>query len=241
MLRPGFNVRSAAGPCLKEIAAMAADVDRRGWAEANAGNFSIRLAPVSGATTLLMKRAGARMRDIARSPLAGLCLVVIGPDGRAARVHPAGAVPTSELPAHLAAHAAAGRRGARAVLHVHPTATIALSLLISRPSGLVGMLERMHSEGPASIRDRVAVAGFAAPSSARLARATASGLRRASAVIWPLHGVIATGPDLAAALDLVQIIDKAATIALLAGARRATAGLTPTQMRRVLRAAAPDR
>jgi ribulose-5-phosphate 4-epimerase/fuculose-1-phosphate aldolase len=77
---------------------------------------------------------------------------------------------------------------------------------------------------------RVAAIRFQPPGSEALAKATAAALRTSSGVIWPLHGMVATGPDPAAALDLVEVVDKAATIALALGEHRMmTSGLTFAQ------------
>jgi rhamnulose-1-phosphate aldolase len=244
MLGPMRSTLSrVAGPYVEEIAAVAAEVARRGWAEANAGNLSVRVeAPeFTGAQTrlpsarralagrsLLVKRAGARMRDIARNPIAGLCLVRFAADGLSYRVLPADAEPSTELPSHLAVHDALIRHRPRdtAVLHTHPTATIAVSLLQS-PRELVALLARMHSEGPLFIHGRVAAISFQPPGTEELAKATAAALRNASGVIWPCHGMVATGPGFAAALDIIEVVDKAAAVALSLGERKMlSAGLT---------------
>jgi hypothetical protein len=116
----------------------AAALDRHGWAEAGAGNLSLRLdapllagpryrlpmaAPYLCRTALLIKQGGAWMRDIARTPTEGLCLVQIDDRGESCTVRPANARPTSELASHVAAHnrLAACRPQDRAVLHTHPT------------------------------------------------------------------------------------------------------------------------
>ena len=196
--------------------------------------------PKLAGSTLLVKRAGARMRDLARDPASHLCLVRLDDRGRAYSVAPADAIPSSELAAHLAVHDLLVRRRPldRAVLHTHPTALVALSLLLPDPRGLVALLARMHSEGPLLIHGRVAAIPFCPPGSDGLARATARALGTTSGVIWPLHGMVACGPSLADALDLVEVADKTAEIALHLGERRVmNAGLSFAQEMAVREAA----
>ncbi|MGD0485303.1 MAG: class II aldolase/adducin family protein, partial [Gemmatimonadales bacterium] len=128
---------------------------QKGWAEANAGNLSFDVtdilpaSPAAGGGAavplgaaylelagrrILVTAAGTRMRDLAREPDAGCGILQCTGDGAgyhvAWRGDPAAPfTPTSELPSHLAIHAALRRRGAphRAVVHTHPTELLALS------------------------------------------------------------------------------------------------------------------
>ncbi len=222
-------------PWRDDFASVAAELHRRNWAEANAGNLSIRLLTRGPGSLLLVKRAGARMRDIARNPDQGICLVQLDRQGRVCMVRPPDAMPTSELAAHLAVHRVLARHRPkdRAVLHTHPTALVALSLLVRPRKALVALLARMHSEGPVLIQGRLTAAPLYPPGSASLARATAAAVSHSSAVIWPGHGLVSVGPTLNSALDLVELVDKAATVALLLGRRIGTAGLSAAEVRAI--------
>ncbi|OYD16539.1 hypothetical protein CH330_02595 [candidate division WOR-3 bacterium JGI_Cruoil_03_51_56] len=220
-----------ATPYLAEIAAVAEELDRKGWAEANAGNLSFRLNdiplfpgketrlsdsfPQFSQTSLLITAAGVRMRDLARNPLSGLCLVRFNNDGTAFRTL-GNPVPTSELPAHIAAHSTLMRKQPchPALVHTHPTALIALTLLQPEPESLLSLLGRSHSE-MALFRDKLTMLPFLEPGSENLAKTTGKALEKYSGIIWPRHGMVASGTDFNAALDLIQICDKAAEIALL--------------------------
>lgn len=244
-------IRDLARPWLAAIADTAGTLTERGWAEANAGNLSVRVPAPARAPgdpfalpvtvralaghCLLIKRAGVRMRDLARRPSDGLCAVTVGPGGSARLI---GDSPSSELAAHLAAHAALVRfRPAdRVLLHTHPTNLAALSLLVGHRA-LPGLLARIHTEAPVLLQGRLTALPFAPPGSARLARATARALVQFPAVVWPAHGIAATGLDFDSTLDLVELADKCAHIALLAGARPSNRiGLTPRQRRAIRRA-----
>jgi len=240
-----------AKPWLSAIADTARELAARGWAEANAGNLSLRIAAPSGTRgrpirlpvpveplagqCLLIKRAGVRMRDLARYPSDGLCAVAVGREGTTWLI---GDSPSSELAAHLASHAvlACSRPADRVFLHTHPTNLAALSLCIAHRS-LPALLVRMHTEAPVLLQDLIAALPFYPPGSLALARATARALRRFRAVVWAGHGLAASAPDLASALDLVELAEKCAAIALLAGARAANrVGLSPAQRRAIRRA-----
>ena len=233
-------LKRAAAPFLNEISAVAAELVRHGWAEANAGNLSLRVpSTMPGSHALLVKRARARMRDIARRPLDCLCLVHVDDKSRLLGVVPGTARPSTELRAHLAVHRVLmeHRPADRAVLHTHPTATITLSMLVADGRKLVSLLARMHSEGPLAIAGRLTALRFAVPGSTELARTTAVAVARTPGVIWPMHGMIATGPNLSSVLDLIEVTDKAATIALGLGVRRMfSTGLTRAQEQAVRRA-----
>jgi rhamnulose-1-phosphate aldolase len=72
----------------------------------------------------------------------------------------------------------------------------------------------MHIEAPSLLGSRLTAIPFQPAGSAALAHSTAKALGHFSAVIWPRHGMVATGPDLSSALDLMETTDKMASIAL---------------------------
>ncbi len=234
----------------KTISATAGFLASHGWAEANAGNLSIRLklpnkltgrplllplsVPELIGCSLLIKCAGARMRDLARQPSRNLCLVSIKTAESALVV---GGRPSSELTAHLAAHSVLiqHRPTERVFLHTHPTAIIALSLRSSNHQ-LPALLERMHTEAPLFLPDNLTALPFYPPGSLALGKATASALVRFRAVIWYGHGIVVSATDLPAAVDMVEVAEKCAYIALLSGgAGNGRVGLTASQCRKIRR------
>jgi len=238
-----MNTRMSAAPLGKavlpyadDIAMVANELARRGWAEANAGNISIRLGegPILGA--LLVKRANVRMRDLARDLSEGLCLLRFEAGDRSYSVLPAGAKPSSELPAHVAAHdmLARFRQDDRVVVHTHPTALISLTHTYPNPKQLIRVLLSTSTEAPVLLQDRLTVIPFLPPGSSSLGRTTASALEQFSAVIWPGHGIVAVGTTAVRALDLIELAEKAAQIALNIGSN---AGLSPAQQKSCRKAA----
>ncbi|MBN2465271.1 class II aldolase/adducin family protein [candidate division WOR-3 bacterium] len=234
-----MSARSSAGelekavrPHADDIAIVASQFAQRGWAEGNAGNISVRLGAWPAVNTLLVKRANVRMRDLAHSPAAGLCVLRFGAGDRSYSVVPKGAKPSSELPTHVAVHDALARlrHHDRVVVHTHPTALITLTHLLPNPKQLVSRLLGAHTEGPLLLKDRLTAIRFLPPGSMALGRATAYAIEHTSAVIWPMHGIVAVGPTAVAALDLIELADKAAQIVLNLGSH---AGLSPAQQKTI--------
>jgi len=222
-------------PHAADIAIVAAELSRRGWAEANAGNISVRLGAGPVLSALLVKRANIRMRDLARDPAGGVCLLRFGAGDRSYSVLPGGAKPSSELPTHVAVHdmLARFRPRDRVVVHTHPTALISLTHRLPNPRQLLRFLLSMHTEAPVLLQDRLTAIQFLTPGSSALGLATASALEQFSAVIWPGHGVVAVGLNAASALDLIELTEKAAQIALNVGSRT---GLSPVQQKSIRKA-----
>ena len=83
-----------------------------------------------------------RMRDLARDPTEGLCLLRFGAGDRSYSVVPKGAQPSSELPTHVAVHdmLARIRHHYRVVVHTHPTALISLTHRYPNQNGLIRLL-----------------------------------------------------------------------------------------------------
>jgi len=225
----------AAGPYIEDMALVAAELSRRGWAEANAGNISVRLGSGPILNSLLVKQANVRMRDLARNPVEGLCLLTFGAGDRSYTILPRDAKPSSELPTHVAVHdmLARFRHHERVVVHTHPTALISLTLKLPNPRELVRALLGSHTEAPLLLQDRLSVIRFLTPGSSSLGNASAGALERSSAVVWPGHGIVAVGRTAASALDLIELAEKAAQIALNILPRP---GLSPAQQKSIRKA-----
>jgi rhamnulose-1-phosphate aldolase len=238
----------------REICPLARLLAKRGWAEGNGGNLSIRLndsfdprseevpldfpRPELEGCSLLMTLAGSRMRDLAENPLDNLCLVRITDHGQAYAVEKKHGKVTSEFPSHLAVHAVLvkERPDHRVLLHTHPTFLIALTHIVNEDSELIDTLIRMFPEAALLLHKNLAVLDYMLPGSEELGRATADAVRGASGVIWRGHGMLAVGKGPASALDLVEVADKAARVALLLGDKRMESGLSADQLRDICQA-----
>ena len=144
---------------MNDIAEIAQYLWNRGWAERNAGNFSIDVTgffndkelehfslypffplniayPSLAHKLLLISGTGTRMRDVAKNPSECICYVYINDSGSA--FHIIGSTPedntvkpTSELATHLAIQQmlVLGNSSEKVVLHAHVTELIALTHL----------------------------------------------------------------------------------------------------------------
>jgi rhamnulose-1-phosphate aldolase len=230
---------------LSDLAATAALLWERGWAEGNAGNLSCDvtdLVPESAATSsatpvlpgaafgelagrrLLVTAAGSRMRDLAREPDLGCGILQMSDSGAGFVVAwrgTAGAAfaPTSELPSHLAIHAALRRRRSAhlAVVHSHPTELLALSHdpRLADEARLARTLWTMHPEVVVAVPAGVALVPCAMPGTAAQGAAAGAAMERHDVALWAKHGAVAVGVDFAGAFDLLDTVNKAARMLLL--------------------------
>ncbi len=236
----------------KQITELARILAERGWAEGNGGNFSIRLdktCPISAKDTspldlpesfpslsscsFLVKTRGSRMRDVASDPIANVSLVTVSEDGSSYLHQSEKGLPTTELASHIAAHAVfvESRPSITTLLHTHPTNVLALSHLLDTGIDLASALPRMFPEAALLLKDNLVQLPYITPGSRELADATKDSLLKVNAVIWSGHGMAAAGTDLASALDLIEVADKAAKIALLLGQGLQNPGLTDEQLK----------
>jgi rhamnulose-1-phosphate aldolase len=235
---------------LSEVARAAARVDANGWAEGAAGNLSIDLTgllvgghsahevplesafPGLAGRRLLLTASGARMRDLSRDPERGVGVVQVAADGRRLA-----AVwtrdrrqfrPTSELTVHLAIQGAMRRRGlpTTTVLHVHADALVALTHhpKLGTSEDVTDTLAGMLTEVTTLLPEGIGVLPYLAPGSLEQAVATAAACEHHRLVLWPRHGVVATGSTLAECLDLLEAAEKAARMWLTCS----TGGFGPT-------------
>ena len=142
-----------------QIAAIAQILWDRGWAERNAGNFSINITgffnpaeldrlsfypfhplakryPELARTVFLISGTGTRMRDMANNPFESVCCVFVSESGSSYHLiddnsDPSSAKPTSELVTHLAIQQQLIQKKSleKVVLHAHVTELIALTQL----------------------------------------------------------------------------------------------------------------
>lgn len=224
---------------LTEIIRIAQAVSDQGWAEANAGNISVRLdekqladrhkladvgpkqtlevpVPTLDGAYFLVTAAGCHLRNIPVDP-AGTCGVVrITDGGHAYQVlwgFQSGGRPTSEFFAHLLSHAVRKPHGERALIHSHPTTLMGLchTRQLSTQS-LTRLLWSMHPEGVCLFPDGIAYTPFMVAGTLPLANATCAAFEESGMVLWDFHGVFSSGRDLDHAYGKVQAAEKAAKI-----------------------------
>jgi L-fuculose-phosphate aldolase len=178
-----------------QIVAAGHRLGARGLISAGEGNLSIRLDVDRVAIT----PRGRRKDELAERDVV---VMAIG-DPRAAGSSAAGLESSSDLAIHLAAFAA--RPDVAAVAHAHLPAAMALTLAgeIPDPAAL---------PETALFIPRLPYLSFGKPGSddlaARIAEAlTAEPAPYADAVLLERHGAVAVGPDLATAIDRLELVE----------------------------------
>jgi rhamnulose-1-phosphate aldolase len=205
-----------------EIKEIALFLQSKGWAERNAGNFSYRIDH----ETILISCSGSKFRDMAIAPERHCCVVqggcedwrVISDDIQAEQILKS---PSSEIPTHLLIHQYLSKHNPhkKAVIHTHPTHLIAFShKYYDFPKDEQNrILRSIMPEVGMFIPAGTGFVDLLAPGSDDLATATMNELLYHDIVIWKKHGCIAVADTLWNAVDMIDITDKAAYIALLAG------------------------
>jgi rhamnulose-1-phosphate aldolase len=233
----------------------------RGWAEASAGNMSLRLgdAPASmgdpapeaskvlktdvDMTDLIGDRflvtsSGSRMRDIAAEPGNGLCLIQVLDRQRLWLIEGPGQ-PSSEWATHAGLHSLfkENRSGERAVVHCHPLSLITISHMFNSEKEMNSRIFRMQHETRLFVPEMLGLVPYAVTGSRDLAKATKEKLKKYRLAIWDKHGVVASGKTLEQALDRIEMVEKAAAIYLqLKSAGLDPEGLSDEQIAATLRA-----
>ncbi len=237
-------------PVLEELSRVAKALSRNGWAEANAGNISVRVPdlspeefdvgpliesdsryPLLAGRAVLVTRSGSRMRDIAEDPKNNMILVkveygaysILAGEGR----------PTYEMPIHLSVHdmLLTSRPENKAVIHAHPTDLLAFCQL--GINDISGTLYKVHPEAYFHVPDGIEVVDYLVPGSDELAEASVAALESAHIAVWNKHGAISTGETLSDCLDVIEIVNKAAAIylsAVTAGAHGPAVGLSEEEI-----------
>ena len=210
----------------------------KSWAEASAGNMSLRLSVLPETigklapdpqrihvTTLdmtdligdyfLVTGSGTRMRDIANEPEKGLCLIKILDDRRFWLLDGSEKL-SSEWPTHAGLHALfkENRNGERAVVHCHPLSLIALSHIFSSEKEINERIFRLQHETRLFVPEMLGLIPYAVTGSKSLAKASKEKLKKFRLALWDKHGVIASGKSLNQALDRIEVVEKAAAIYL---------------------------
>lgn len=172
----------------------------------------------------LVTGTGTRYRDIEKDPEGCLCILRPSEKGNGYHIlwggKQLGFKPTSELSSHLRMQHSLLQRGGKlkVVLHTHPNELIALTHLpeTNNPEALNWALWGMIPEAKLFVPQGIGLVPYRLTGSEDLAQATVEVLAKGyKVVMWEKHGVLAVGADPDEAFDLVEAMNKAATMYLL--------------------------
>lgn len=226
---------------ITQIAQTAALLEKRGWAEKNAGNISWNIThlrndlqlhqkpceivalnggyPCLKDSLIIITATNSRMRDIAVNPEEGLCLLEIIENDKAKLYRFSDnslLKPTSELPTHLLIHNLLAEKGRKekVVLHTHADELIALSHIKEfKSSGkMTELIWSIHPESIVYLPDGLSFIPYRITGSPGLAEESVKVLSNCRTAVWEKHGAIAIGETSPEAFDLIDTAAKSVRI-----------------------------
>lgn len=230
---------------LKEIRQISGLLYEKGWAEANAGNFSVNATEIFGGgkysfsgrrvktareykylknNFLIISVTGSRFRDIAAFPLPEICIIFIDKSGKGYYTVSTGTEakrkPTSELLTHLEIHNLLVKMNAeeKAVLHTHPAELIALTHIkkFTSEKNINKLFYSIQPEVSVLFPEGIGFVPYMPTGSEKLARQTGKKFRTKKIVLWEKHGCVSIGKDFNDAFDRINALAKSAEIFFLA-------------------------
>lgn len=227
---------------IKAMVRATTDMWSKGWDERNGGNVSLHLLAgevesfrpfltedrvVEIGETIselagqyfLVTGSGKYFRNVELDPEENLGLIKINADGKTARIlwgFKGGAVPTSELSAHLKGHRTrqvVTNGASRVIMHCHATNLLAVSYVLDLSSAaLTRALWEMSTECLVVFPDGIGVLPWMVPGTATIGEATAIAMQKHPLVLWPFHGIFGSGATLDEAFGLIDTAEKAAEV-----------------------------
>ena len=230
---------------IDKVAEVAGYLWQKGWAERNDGNITVNITefvddeikslpaisevkqigvtlPNLRGCYFYCKGTGKRMRDLARWPMENGSVIRILDDCASYVIIADNPVlPTSELPSHLSLHDYLIGSGTdyKASLHTHPIELVAMSHSprFLNAKEITRVLWSMIPETLAFAPLALGIVPYEMPSSVKLADATLEQVKNNyDCVLWEKHGVVAVGPDIMQAFDVVDVLNKSANIYMCA-------------------------
>jgi len=238
-------LNEASGKIIEETAEVAGFLWKRGWAERNAGNISVRLAaedlaesysslnefliPLTkpflemGGNLFLVTGKNTRMRDVAARLMENMLIIRVNDEGTGYYIlSPDSGTslrPTSELTTHLDIHCmiARSKSAQRVVMHTHATELTALTHIkeLCDEHQLNKVLWGMHPETKVFAPAGIGFVPFVLPGTAAIGEATVRVLEKHDIALWEKHGVFAIGRTPSETFDLIDIMTKSASVYFL--------------------------
>lgn len=234
-------------PFVKEITKITSNMYLLGWDERNGGNISyllseeevaeyldlnnvIRKIPTGFDATELIGKifivtgTGKFFKNIESDPETNLGIIRIAKDGTTAELlwgYKDGGKFTSELPAHLMSHIARLKVNPdnRVVMHSHPTYTLAMNHIHELDEKkFTRTIWGMCTECIVVFPEGIGLLPWMVCGNNEIGIATAEKMKEYSLVIWGIHGIYGAGNTLDEAFGLIETVEKAAQLYMLATA-----------------------
>ncbi len=234
-------------PFVEDMKRATANMYRQTWDERNGGNISfmleeekvaeyldlnnvIRTIPTGFDATGLIGKifivtgTGKYFKNVEVDPETNLGIIRIAKDGTTAELlwgWKDGGKFTSELPAHLMSHMARLKVNPnnRVIMHSHPTYTLAMNHIHELDEKkLTHTLWEMCTECMVVFPDGIGVLPWMVCGTNEIGIATAKKMEEYRLVVWGLHGIYGCGNDMDEAFGLIETVEKAAMLYMLATA-----------------------
>ena len=232
-------------PFVTEMRKVTANMYRQGWDERNGGNISYLLEnedvaqyldpshvireiptgfeakPLAG-KTFIVTGTGKYFKNVDEDPETNLGIVRIKEDGQTAQLLwglSDGGSFTSEFPAHMMSHMARLKADPknRIIMHTHPTYTLAMTHVHELDdASFTHTLWEMCSESIVVFPDGIGVLPWMLCGTNAIGEATAKKMEEYRLVIWGLHGIYGAGKDMDETFGLIETVEKAAQLYMLA-------------------------
>ncbi|HPV86629.1 MAG TPA: class II aldolase/adducin family protein [Caldisericia bacterium] len=197
----------------------------RGWAEAGAGNISIRTKqigihntnaipinyPAKPSLAIYATRSGSNFRLMAEDDVSS---VVVGEDGQSIAHDFKHGKPTSELSTHLLLQSHFADKNSLAIIHAHLTNLVAATHVF-RSEQELNEAVFCHTEMPLLVPGGIGLVPVITPGSVEIAQATLEKIKQGkTCVAWACHGIVAIAENLLGATNIIEAVEKACEIAL---------------------------
>ncbi|HEI8865469.1 rhamnulose-1-phosphate aldolase [Serratia sp. AKBS12] len=167
----------------------------------------------------LVTGSGKFFRNVPLAPEESLVLLQVNHNGTAYHIHwglSQGGLPTSELASHFQSHIVRMQLSGgqdRVIMHCHATNLIALSFVEKLESAsFTRLLWEGSTECLVVFPDGIGIVPWMVPGTDGIGVKTAEQMHHHSLVLWPFHGIFATGPTLDEAFGLIDTAEKSAEI-----------------------------
>lgn len=250
---------------LKEFANIIDRMYLLGWDERNAGNVSfildeqdlsnyidlkqtgrthklqINASPLAN-RYLLVTGSGKYFKNVKSAPEKNACIVRVTKEGDAVDIIwglTEGGIPTSELSTHLASHMArlSVDQTHRVIIHTHATYTNMMSAVVDLDEkSFTKSLWGLNTENIIIFPEGVGIIPWEIPGNGIIGKNTAEKIKHFRIVLWPLHGVVASGDTLDSTFGLIETVEKAAMTYMMINNHKQTKLIGDEDLKRLAKA-----